>query len=263
MNSRATIDELKRQLATLERKSMSEGKNDFTFGAMAIDRALGGLSRGALHEVLPTSLKDSGVATGFTLALAIRNAPAGPILWVRQATVDEQAGQLYPPGIAEFGFDPAQVILIRTLDVADTLYAAEEAVRCSAVGSVLVETWGRPAELNLTATRRLAFAAEKSGVTTFLIRRGAEPEPSASETRWLVRAAASQALQANAPGFPVFHLTLLRHRNGIAGREWTMEWVRDRHSFEERAPLSRTLVSLAPDRPAAAVRKFHEIRRAG
>src|SRR3546814_11674827 len=81
-------------------------------------------------------------------------------------------------------------------------------------------------ELDLTASRRLALAAEKSGTTLLLLRTGADPVPSAAQTRWSVASAPSRAFAANAPGTPTFDITLLRQRSGPSGTSWRLEWNR-------------------------------------
>ena len=76
---------------------------------------------------------------------------------------------------------------------------------------------GKCPALDLTASRRLALAAEQSGVTLFLLRLEAQPVPSAADTRWTVGAAPSRSLEADAPGPPMFEIELLRRRAGPAG----------------------------------------------
>eukprot|EP01035_Chromulina_nebulosa_P064639 gene64639-88434_t len=56
-----------------------------------------------------------------------------------------------------------------------------------------------------------------------LLRVAASPAASAAATRWLVQAAPSRPLAANAPGPPAFTVTLLRHRGGAAGNTWHLE----------------------------------------
>ncbi len=258
-----TVTALKRQFDKHNLQAAREFAPGFTLGAIAIDQVLGGFSYGALHEVLPDKLQDSAAATGFALALVQRSAVKGTLLWIRQEEVDAKTGQLYAPGMVEVGLDPTRVVLVRARDAADALYAAEEGARCPAVAMVLLETWKRPEALNLTATRRLAFAAGKSGVTILLLRRGTEPEPSVAETRWLIRSVASRALEANAPGFPAFHLTLLRHRRGIIGLDWKLEWKRDRQCFEEWSPLPSPVVAFTANRPVARLWKEAAIRQFG
>jgi protein ImuA len=117
------------------------------------------------------------------------------------------------------------------------LRAAEEAARCAPLGAVLIEPWGEPRALDLTATRRLALAAETSGVPLIMLRLAAAPAPSAATTRWEVRAALSSPLAANAPGHPAFAVTLARRKAGAGGQSWTVEWDRDRCEFRSLAAV--------------------------
>ncbi|WP_332699423.1 ImuA family protein [Bosea sp. (in: a-proteobacteria)] len=244
------------------------------FGMAALDEPLGGgIARAALHEVYAPGGADLPAATGFAAALALRAAGARPLLWVRQDFLAAEAGRLHPPGLAELGLDPAQVLLVRARDAEGVLRAGAEAARCSALGAALIEPWGEPRQLDLTASRRFALAAEASGVMTLLLRVSTSPAPSAAATRWLVRALPSRPREANAPGDPAFSLRLLRHRGGLGEREWRVEWSRERRSFQEwsredggrrdAAPLSRPLVSLPGDRPAAQAAGAPGWRRAG
>ena len=86
----------------------------------------------------------------------------------------------------------------------------------------------------------------------------AEPGPSAAQTRWSIAAAASVALEADAPGLPVLDLALLRQRGRPAGDRWRLEWDRDQICFRQPAP-SGAVVPLAPGRSLAGDAR----RRAG
>ena len=224
----------------------------FRLGYPPLDEALGGgLARGALHEVYAERQADAAAAAGFGLGLASRAASGRPVAWVRQDFVAVEAGQLHGAGIAAFGLDPGRLLVVRARDPTGVLRAAAEAVACSALGTVLLEIWGEPKVLDLRASRRLALAAEASGVTLLTLRLGAAPAPSAATTRWSLKASASMPLEANAPGRPAFAAALLRHRSGLAPRSWRLEWDRDRTSFAEPA-LPRPLVPVPANRPAAA-----------
>ncbi len=225
----------------------------FTSGAPAVDDVLGGgLMRGSLHEVLASGA-DAPAAAGFVAGLMLRAAPAGrAMVWIRQAFAETETGGLYAPGLAEMGFDPDALILVGARDAVAALRAGVEAVRCPALGAVVIETWGAPKALDLTATRRLALATERSGVTTFLLRVGASG-PSAALTRWAIAAGPSPALATGSPGQPTLDIALLRHRAGIAGTRWRVEWDRDQCRFRESAPLSGAVVSVPARRPAASL----------
>src|SRR5690606_4391029 len=161
--------------------------------------------------------RDAPAAMAFTLALARRALdPGRKLVWVRQDMATRETGALYPPGIAELGADPSAIILVRVRDPVSVLRAANEALRCAALGAFVIAIWGEPKPLDLTGTLRLARAAEMASTTAFLIRAAATPVPSAAFSRWRVRAAPSRALAANAPGAPMFEVELMRHRAGLA-----------------------------------------------
>lgn len=235
----------------------------FALGHPRLDAALGGgLARAALHEILAEAgLADAAAATGFGLGLALRAAAGRPLAWIRQDTAAEEIGDPYGAGLAAFGADPDRVILVRLADSLAALRAAAEAVRQAALGAVLLELRGDARSLDLTATRRLSFAAGQSGVTLLLLRLAAAPRPSAATSRWQVAAAPSRPLAANAPGRPAFAIRLLRHRAGLPPQSWTLEWECDQARFAEPAPLPRAVVPPAAGRAAGT--PGGPLRRAG
>ena len=85
---------------------------------------------------------------------------------------------------------PAGLILVRTRNAADALSAAADILACPHAGALLLELNGMPKCLDLVASRRLAFAANESGVTVVMLREGADCEPSAALTRWQVASCA-------------------------------------------------------------------------
>jgi protein ImuA len=260
----ADIAALRRSLAAIEAADtgFSEREPPVTFGMPEVDEALGGgLAHAALHEVFAGSAADGPAATGFALALMLRAiGPDRKIVWVRQDMAAREGGELYAPGLAAFGADPAAIIQVRVGDALSALRAANEALRCAALGAVALDIWAEPKALDLTATRRLARAAALSRMPAFLIRAGAEPMPSAATSRWRVRTAPSRALAADAPGFPVFDIALLRHRAGLLPRSFRVEWDRDQCAF--RAPaLSRAVAAASIHRSAAPAEA--PLRRAG
>jgi protein ImuA len=248
MSDRPDVAALRRKLAASQR-GFGPGVASFSLGSSEIDLALsGGLARGALHEVFAAATPDASAASGFTTALAVQASAHGSarprdILWVRQRYGALEAGGLYAPGLAELGMDVSRLILADVRDAADALRAGEEGARCAVLGAVLIEVWGKPKQLDLTATRRLALAAEHSGVPLFLLRAGASPEPSACTTRWSVRPALSRPFAADAPGRPAFSVTLLRARSHASGRSWTLEWNRDRRCFDDLTPAAAPIRS--------------------
>lgn len=200
------------------------------FGVVDVDELLGGgLAISALHEFY--SVSQGASAGAIALLLALRSDRSGPIVLVRddKARLD---GRLYGLGLVELGIDPARLLLVEAQDTLGVLRAAADAVACGGVATVILDVHGQAAAVNLTATRRLAMAASRSGVTTLLLRQG-EPVSSAAHSRWQVAPAASTRFDGDAPGRPAFALTLLRHRGGIDGFSCILEWDRDRKIFVE------------------------------
>ncbi|HEX7873749.1 MAG TPA: hypothetical protein VF475_12605 [Sphingobium sp.] len=212
------------------------GHRPVTTGHGDLDAGLhGGLARGRLHELFAAS-GHASQAAGCAAMLAIRaNGGAAPFLWLRNERAEREGGRLYMPGLAALGGTPEKLLLATFRDDQSLLRAALEAARCRGLGALVVESWGQAPLYTLTMSRRLALAAEKSGVTLFLIRIDAEPVPSAAATRWSVRAAPSLPMAANAPGHGVMEIELLRRRNGPAGMRWRMEWNHEERRFREPA----------------------------
>lgn len=236
---------------------MADAPAAATLGHAGIDVTIGGgLARGRLHELFAAQAEDAGAAAGFATMLALLALPPGaPLLWLRQDEAERGAGRLHPPGLAEIGLDPARLVLVVLPDPVALLRAAAEVVRCAQVGVAVIEPWRRPRALDLTASRRLAIAAEASGVTALMLRTDAEPGPSAAQTRWSVAAAVSTALEADAPGHPTFDLELLRQRGGPSGGRWRLEWDREQVRFREPAlPRAVPAAAAGGSLPGAAPR---------
>jgi protein ImuA len=257
-----TLADLRRTLAAISTDSgFSVPEQRLTFGAPAVDEALeGGMPAGALHEVYAAEGHDGPAASAFALAVMLRATAGRKIVWVRQDMAARELGEIYPPGLAAFGADPCSILSVQARDAVAALRAGNEALRCPALGAVAIEIWGMSKAADLTATRRLARAAEKTQTTTLLIRLAADPVPSAALSRWRVRSASSAAFIADAPGASRFNIELVRHRAGLPPRTFCVEWDRDECAFRTPA-LSRLVAAAAADRPAASDQA--PLRRAG
>lgn len=240
--SEQSLSALRQRLAQLDHTPRVKPGGTFTLGAGRIDRRLGGgLARAALHELF-ASEEDASVAAAFALILALRGSdPQKPILWVRDDRAGRTSGQLYGPGLVELGADPERFIFIHAPDEVAVLRASAECIKCASVGAVVIEPYGKAYSLDLTATRRLAMAAATSGVLSLLLRIGADPAPSAAQTRWQVGVVPSLALEGNASGHPTFALSLLRHRAGISAFTATLEWDRDQQICVEQSRDIQTI----------------------
>lgn len=207
------------------------------FGVPDIDAVLpgGGLRCGALHEVVAVEYRDMGAALGFAAALAARcaqAAPDAPVLWCEGGHAPFDLGSFYGPGLAEFGLDPARLIVVSPPKEVDLLWTMEEALRVGAFAAVIGEIDGRAARLDLTATRRLQLAAEEKGTPAFLLTGHESAGASAAVTRWRVGPAPSGPVPviaglAGLIGRPRWQLRLERCRaaqGGTSGGEWIVEW---------------------------------------
>ena len=229
------------------------------FEVGAIDRALpgGGLTRGAVHEILGAGgdEEDCVAAAGFAAGILARIG-AGPVLWCLSRQ------DLYGPGLLAHGLDPARLVLVRTSRDEEILWAVEEGLR-NGLTAGLVAVVGEIGHLPMVAGRRLQLAAERSGVTALILRRwrnaaeaAAERDrPSAALTRWRVGALPA-ADMAGEPGIgrPRWRVELRRVRGGVPGI-WDVE-VADATGH---VSLSAELA----DRPAAPARLRAGHRRAG
>lgn len=244
------IAALQRRIARLSQPRAVAEPGRTALGVDAIDRRIGGgLARGRLHEIVAAQAEDAAAGTGFAAMLARRIADTGQraLVWLR---VGDEGGVLYPPGLSEVGIDPDSVLLVLVPDAEALLRAAGEVVRCAAVGAAVIELWRAPRRVDLTASRRLALAAEGSGATPLLLRIAAEPVPSAARTRWGVSAAPSSPLPgdaSSAPGMPALDLELLRQRGGPAGWRWRVEWDRERAEFRPAGAALPGDLAAVPD----------------
>ena len=228
------------------------------FAVAAIDAALpgGGLALGALHEILSAGPdeEDAAAATGFAAAIAGRIG-AGAVLWVLRRS------DLYGPGLAEHGLDPAWIVRVSARRDDDILWVLEEGLRSPGIAVVV----GEVGRLPMVAGRRLQLAAERSGVPALVLRRwhtGSEAaaeriRPSAAVTRW--RIVSLPSLPGDEPGIgqPRWRVELLRCRGGEAAA-WKVETA----DASGHVRLSAALADrpAAPRRPAAG---SDEWRRAG
>lgn len=231
-------------------------------GVASLDAALGGgFAYGRVHEIYSAEANDAASAAGFAAVLAssMGESRSRTVLWLRMRRDEGRVGVIQANGWAELGGRPESCLFGLVANETALLRAAVDGLRCDALGAVVVEGWGRMAMLDLTASRRLVLAAERSGVPLFLLRLDAAPSPSAAQTRWQVSAAPSQALPGNAPGLPAFTLELLRQRSGQEGLDWRLEWDRDRHMFREAA-LPGAMVPV-PAGGAAADTRAGTLRR--
>jgi protein ImuA len=257
MIAERALPELREHIRRIERPTAAT-HGVLPFGIAAIDRVLpgGGLARGALHEILGAGgdEEDGALAAAFVAGIlgrliAIGN---GMVLWCLPRP------DLYGPGLASHGLDPGHLVLIRAPRDAEILWAMEEGLRAPSLAAVV----GEVGTLPVVASRRLQLAAERSGVTAFLLRRWRDGGraareralPNAAVTRWRIA-----ALQSRPPrgepgvGRPHWRVELLRCRGGEPAY-WGVEGA--------DATGHVSLAAALADRPSAPV-SAERFRRVG
>ena len=178
----------------------------------------------------------AGAAVGFGLALAMQGRaaarPAG-LLWVRETAAVAEAGGVYGPGLNALGLSPDTCIVVEARSLIDGLRATLEGARCAALHAVVLET---VAPIDLTASRRLKLASEKSGVEIVLIRHGGRVTPNAAQVRWRVQGAPFMDPDGRRP--PTFEAVVLKSSSGLDGRSCIVEWDHERQCFSQTVSQS-------------------------
>jgi protein ImuA len=205
------------------------------FGLPAIDSCLpqGGLTCGALHEIVPADDRCSGAAFGFIAALLARLPQMQRLVFVMPGYGQRHYGRLSGHGLRALGLDPARVILVETAHRTQTLWAMEEALRSGAPAAVA----GIVDKLDLKLSQRLHLAATDCGLPLLLIRPASSLESSAAATRWRIGTAKAARDRFGLITHPRWLLYLERARNGRPG-EWVVEYDHVAHRFSLAAPLA-------------------------
>ena len=230
----------------------------------SLDAMLRG-GRGALHEIAPGGPSDGAAACGFALALCARlkaEAPAGrsAIIWIVEDFAGLEGGAPYGPGLALHGVDPACLILVHSANARDSLWTMEEALKCRMAAAVIGEIWNLEKIYDLTASRRLALAAQSGGGAGLMLAAGmagrADRLSSCAHTRFEVFA--HQGPQPAAcgrplPGLACWSVRILKARAGperVAfdrDKRIALIWDHEEACFRDAFPLR--LVADARDRP--------------
>lgn len=199
---------------------------------MAFSVSFPALERGHLHEIHCTA-PDRAAALAFALTQE-QGAQAGAV-FALQAVRRQRLPTLFSgDGLALLGIDPGRLTIVEPGSEVEMLRAGLEAARCPGVAMVLMESEGRFADYDLTASRRLVLAAEASGASIMLLRGDAEQRSSGAQTRWSIRSVPSVPLEADAPGLPAIEAELLRCRSGPAGGRWLLSWDAEHGCFRDR-----------------------------
>ena len=227
----AALAALRQHIRQLERLGGSARRAVAALPLLApIDRLWpkGGLPLGCLHEAASDgSLAGTAALTAFFAAIAGRLSAQGMVVWCARAR-DADGSGFYAPGLAQVGLQAQNLLAVHARSDANLLAVMEEALSHSRLAAVV----GEVERLSLTASRRLALAAEKSGVTALLLRtppriaaKHRDTEPIAAASRWRVTALPSgphTIPESPESGVPRLRLELLQSRAGAVG-EWIIE----------------------------------------
>ncbi len=198
------------------------GVIDTGFAELNAAIALGGWPLGATTEL---GLSDVGIGELRLLMPALQSllstGYAGPDPAHARSSVHTSTGlptpyclwiapphQPYAPALLKLGLPIAQIVVVQTRSLADTLWAAEQALLSDTCAAVF--TWTGRHNLTQRDTRRLQLAAEKAQVWHVLFRHGEQlQQTSAASLRMHLRTKEDSQL----------HLHIVKQPQGWAGQE--------------------------------------------
>jgi protein ImuA len=224
------IGELRRLLPRIEGTHKS-----LPFGLATLDSHLpeGGLTCGALHEVVPETEASAAAAFGFIAAILGRLLKPRLLVCVTPAYGRRPYGRLHGHGLTALGLDPTRLILVETADRKETLWAIKEALHSSVPAAVI----GAIDKLDLRTSQRLQLASSDTGLPLFLLRPAPTLESSAAATRWHIGTAEAARDRFGLIVRPRWHLHLERCRNGRPG-QWVVEYDHVAHRFSFPAAVA-------------------------
>lgn len=219
---RDTIADIERKPVLAERPSVLAAEPGTGFPLLA-----GGL----LQEIFTDERRNSGAILGFALAQArsLLSEKRCAVIYLQLSKQSQEMGLPYGPGLVSFGFDPASLILVRPANMAELLWAAEEALACKAVAAVIADIADQPKILDFTASRRLSLRAASSGTSFLLLRYGTGREASAAHLRWRLTPALSARKRFDhlAPGPLRWRVQLEKGVLLKQQTEWLLGWTQN------------------------------------
>jgi len=173
-----------------------------------------------IHEFLNSKGEDAAATSGFIAALLREQMKNGGIcVWI------SLSGSVFPAALPAFGVDAGRVIFVNIQKEKDALWVMEEALKCEQLSAVV----GEIKNIDLTASRRLQLAVERSRINGFVLRYATHKlNPIASVSKWRITSVASN-VENGMPGvgFPMWNVELLKIRNGKTG-SWKVEFAEGR-----------------------------------
>ena len=184
-----------------------------------------------------------------------------------------EIGLPYGKGLEALGLDPARLVLVRTRNGAESLWAMEEALK-SRAAAIVAESWVAPRAYDLSASRRLLLAARRGGGLGLLLLLRACGEAarltSAAQLRFEIAAPPpperTPGQRLPPPGPPAWRLRIAKARAGLPGLgevdplawrdiSFDPEKAVFHHAFSERVPAPPA------DRPDLARRQPGRLKR--
>jgi protein ImuA len=199
------------------------GRTPRVQGADLDTLALAASAHPGLHEVRPQSYRDGPAAMGFLCALAAMAAQARPgaVIWIAQARGGLDFGRPYGPGLKGIGIDPRRVLLIDAPNDISALWVAEEAAKAGGVAAIMGQILGA---VDLTAARRVHFAAAQRGVFAGLARPHQVPGLGPALTRWTAGGAPGAGQTLSQWAVPRWRVGIDRRRDGPPVPAEILEW---------------------------------------
>ncbi|MFT2215433.1 ImuA family protein [Rhizobium giardinii] len=206
------IFDLRERIASLEGVSARKA-GCLSFGVPEIDAVLpgGGLAYGALHEFAGGGAGTVDGAAAALCAAGIAARTKGPVVWCLTRP------DLFFPALAEVGLHADRVMFVESDKEEDVLANMEEGLSFGGLGAVV----GELVRLPMVGSRRLQFAAEKTGTMALAVRRWRRQteandfgQPTASTSRWRVSVMPSEELPVPGVGRSQWLLELMRVKAG-------------------------------------------------
>lgn len=240
---------LRTQIAAIERRPALTD----TAPAAQRPRGLFVTPAGFVQELYADETRNGAALLGFALGLArpllTRQRPA--LVFFQLGHESQESGLPYGPGLRALGFEPENLVLVRTTTLVELLWALEEAICCKAVAVAIADVGGSPKLLDFTISRRLSLRAQASGATVLQLRYGLLREASAAQLRWHLAPAPSAPMpfDPRAPGPPRYLASLEKGRLAGFGTRFLLDWTDhgfqhiepDRAGTDGRAALSQPL----------------------
>jgi hypothetical protein len=233
-----TIQTLRNQLQRWEAQyHQPSAEHTISSGCAALDQLLptGGFVPGQLVEWLSSRAGGGAATLAWVVALRAVTTAANHNHSGSTIVVVDQGGDFYPPaaialgGIA-WGVKPEQIMIVRPQNLADTMWAIDQALRCSAVAAV----WTALNKIEPRHFRRMQLSAEEGATLGLLVRPAdVHGQPSWSDLQLLVQPqpATTDGDKTTKPAGSIkpatdrrtWQLRVLRCRGGTAGGSLTLQ----------------------------------------